>query len=98
VGAETVCSGAWLRGAASVNQLLSFEASLNREFTVYASGYDKVCLRHGRRLHRALARYITFPPGIKAPSLTVAGLWLFSKVSSAAVFSRLERGSQVGLI
>jgi hypothetical protein len=92
VGAETACSGAWSRGATPANQLLSFGASPNREFTVYASRYGKVCLRHGRRLHRASARYIISSPGVEAPSLTVAGLWLFSKVSSSAVFSRLERG------
>jgi hypothetical protein len=39
VGAEAASSGAWSRGAAP---------SPNQEFTVHASMYGKVCLRHGR--------------------------------------------------
>ena len=32
-------------------------SSPNQEFTVHASMYGKVCLRHGRRLRRASARH-----------------------------------------
>jgi hypothetical protein len=53
--------GAWSRGAAPANQPLSFRASRNQEFTVHGSVHGKVCLRHGRRLHRALARHMKTP-------------------------------------
>jgi hypothetical protein len=60
VGAEAAGSGVWSRGATPVNQPLSLGVSLNQEFTVQASVYGKVCLRHGRMLHRAPARHTYF--------------------------------------
>jgi hypothetical protein len=56
-GREVACSGAWSRGTVPTNQPLSFEASPNQEFTVRASMFGKVCLRHRRRLRRASARH-----------------------------------------
>jgi hypothetical protein len=48
VGADAACSGAWSRG---------LEASPNLEFTVRASMFGKVCLRHSLRFRRASARH-----------------------------------------
>ena len=44
-------------------------SSPNQEFTVHASMYGKVCLGHGRRLHRASARH-------SAALLECIALWL----------------------
>jgi hypothetical protein len=48
VGADAACSEAWSR---------DFEASPNLEFTVCASIFGKVCLRHSLRFRRASARH-----------------------------------------
>jgi hypothetical protein len=74
VGADAACSGAWSRG---------LEASPNLEFTVRASMFGKVCLRHSLRFRRALARHITSLP--RERKRGAKGDW---EVSSLVVVSR----------
>jgi hypothetical protein len=57
VSAEAACSGAWSDGAAPAQSAAQSRANPSQKFIVHASMYGKVCLRHGRRLHRASARH-----------------------------------------